>query len=117
MDVTGEIIIFATANHEQIMYLRKIILAFSILLSVFAAATINAQSSRQRSAKQKPSTVREAFYKQRMEDNSLSFETRIAYMDSLLALNPADYRIRMVKSDICSKYGPQNEACKAGWVG
>lgn len=94
------------------MNLRKTALSIAIVLSVIAAASIAAQSSEQRPAKQKPSTVREAFYKQRMEDNSLSFEIRIAYMDSLLALNPADYRIRMVKSDICSKIGRYSDAAE-----
>lgn len=94
------------------MHNNKIILALAPLLLLLATITASGAPPGHSSNKSKPSTVREAFYKQRMEDTSLSLETRIAYMDSLLALNPEDYSIRMVKSDMCSRIGRYGEAAK-----
>lgn len=56
------------------------------------------------------SGLREAFYKSRMEDNSLSARQRIAYMDSIIRLHPDDIEIRKLKSDLCWNIGDYVEA-------
>ena len=56
------------------------------------------------------SGLREAFYKSRMEDKSLSARQRIAYMDSIIRLHPDDIEIRKLKSDLCWNTGDYMEA-------
>ena len=79
---------------------RPFRITFTLIVTLTFALAINLKAS----------GLREAFYKSRMEDKSLSARQRITYMDSLIRLHPDDVDIRKLKSDLCWNIGDYMEA-------
>lgn len=55
-------------------------------------------------------SIKLTFYKTRVDDTKLDVETRLKYIDSVLAIDPDDKRMHMIKSDICYRLGNYDQA-------